>query len=67
MTTLYHNLQTFLRGDTGHFSWRHFIRDHVFSSWWFALWLALLLYVTARVVVAQFAAWPVATVVILIG
>lgn len=67
MTTLYQNLQTFLRGDTGHFSWRHFIRDHVFSSWWFALWLVFLLFVTARVVANLFADWPVMTAIILIG
>jgi general L-amino acid transport system permease protein len=67
MTTLYHNLQTFFRGDTGHFSWRHFIREHVLSSWWFALWLLLLAYVTVRVVSSQFAAAPLTTLVIVVA
>lgn len=67
MTTLYQNLQTFLRGDTGHFSWRHFFREHVFSSWWFVLWLAVLLYIAVRVVAGQFEASPVVTLVVLIG
>ncbi|MBP6015715.1 MAG: amino acid ABC transporter permease [Candidatus Promineofilum sp.] len=67
MTTLYQNLQTFFRGDTGHFSWRHFFREHIFSSWWFVPWLLLLLYITVRVVAGQFAASPVVTAVILLG
>ena len=67
MTTLYHNLQTFLRGDTGHFSWRHFLREHIFSSWWFAIWLLLLSYITIRVVGNLFASWPVITLVIVAG
>jgi general L-amino acid transport system permease protein len=67
MATLYHNLQTFLRGDTGHFSWRHFLREHVFSSWYYVLWLLLLGYVAVRVVAGQFAAAPITTAVILIA
>lgn len=67
MATYYQNLQTFLRGDTGHFSWRHFFREHLFSSWWHALWLLLLTYITARVVIAQFAATPLTTTVILVA
>jgi general L-amino acid transport system permease protein len=66
MTTPVQNLQTFLRGDTGHFSWRHFIREHVFSSWWFALWLALLLFVVARITAGQFAAAPLTTAAVLL-
>ena len=67
MTTLYHNLQTFFRGDTGQFSWRHFFHEHIFSSWWFAPWLLLLLYITVRVVVGQLAASPVVTAIVLIA
>ncbi len=67
MTTLYHNLQTFLRGDTGHFSWRHFLREHVFSSWAYVLWLLLLSYITIRVVAGQLAAAPITTAAILLA
>ena len=67
MATYVQNLQTFLRGDTGHFSWRHFVREHIFSSWGHALWLALLIYITVRVVASQFAAFPLTTTIILIG
>jgi general L-amino acid transport system permease protein len=65
MATLYHNLQTVLRGDAGHFSWGQFFRERVFSSWWYALWLLLLAYVAVRVVASQFAAAPLTTAVIL--
>ncbi len=67
MTTLYQNLQTFLRGDTGHFSWRHFLRDHVFRSWWHALWLLVLAYVTTRVVAGQLVQAPITTTVVLLA
>ena len=67
MATHVHNLQTFLRGDTGHFSWRHFIREHVFSSWWFALWLVALVYIAVRVVSGQLAASPVITAAIFLA
>lgn len=67
MATYYQNLQTFLRGDTGHFSWRQFIREHVFSSWWNVLWLLFLTYVTVRVVIGQFAATPMTTGAILLA
>ncbi len=66
MSTYVNNLQTFLRGDTGHFSWRHFIREHIFSSWLFVVWLAVLLYITYRVVAGQLADAPVTTLVILL-
>jgi general L-amino acid transport system permease protein len=66
MATLYHNLQTFLRGDTGQFSWRRFIREQIFSSLWYALWLLLLAYLTVRVAAGQFADAPLATLVILL-
>ena len=66
MTTLYHNLQTFLQGDTGHFSWRQFLREQVFRSWWFALWLLALAYITVRVVASVFADWPAPTAIIVI-
>ena len=67
MTALYHNLQTFLRGDTGQFSWRHFLRDHVFRSWWYTLWLLALGYVTARIVAGQLAEAPITTAVVLLA
>ena len=66
MTTLFQNLQTFVRGDVGHFSWRQFFREQIFSSWFNALWLLVLTYVTVRVVASQFASSPVTTGVILV-
>ncbi|HRO25604.1 MAG TPA: hypothetical protein PLR07_15055, partial [Promineifilum sp.] len=66
MATHIQNLQTFLRGDTGRFSWRQFIREQLLSSWWKTLWLLLLAYITFRVVVGQFATAPVTTGAILL-
>ena len=67
MATHIQNLQTFLRGDTGRFSWRQFVREQLLSSWWKALWLLLLAYVTFRVVAGQLAAAPVTTGIILLA
>lgn len=66
MTTYYHNLQTFIQGKTGHFSWGRFLREQIFSSWWFALWLAALAWVTVRVVAGVYADWPVPTAIIVV-
>lgn len=67
MATHIQNLQTFLRGDTGNFSWRQFIREQFLSSWWNAIWLLLLAYVTYRVVAGQLVAAPVTTGAILLA
>ncbi len=66
MTTLYQNFQTFLRGDTGQFSWGQFFREQIFRSWGFVLWLGILTFIAFRVVTGQFAASPIVTAVIVI-
>lgn len=66
MTTLYQNFQTFLRGDTGQFSWQAFFREQVFRSWWFVLWLAILSFILFRVVAGQMTASPILTAAIVL-
>jgi len=67
MTTLYHDIQTILRGEAEQFTWRQFLREQVFKSWWFVLWLGLLSYLTLRVVMGQFTAAPILTAIIVIA
>jgi len=67
MTTLYHDLQTVLRGETGQFSWQQFFRDQLFKNWWSALWLILLAFVTFRVAAGQIVASPVITAAIVLA
>ena len=66
MTTLYHNVRDVLRGEgAGHFSLGHYLREHIWRRPLLALWLLLLLYVTARVVWGQLADAPLTTLVVL--
>lgn len=66
MTTLYQNFQTFLRGDTGQFSWGQFFREQVFRSWLHVIWLGILGFITLRVAAGQLADAPFTTAIILI-
>src|SRR5690606_17320235 len=47
-----------------HVNWRQFVREHILGSWWLALWLVLLTYVTAFLVIRQYDAAPVSTLII---
>jgi general L-amino acid transport system permease protein len=68
MTTLRHNIQSALRGESEiHFHLRDFIQENITRSWWLTLWLAVLTYVVARVVLSQLAAAPVLTGIILLA
>lgn len=65
MTTLIENLQSLVGGRRElHVNWRQFVREHILGSWWLALWLVLLTYVTAFLVIRQYDAAPVSTLII---
>lgn len=65
MTTLYQELQSRIIRREIHFNPRSFVQENLTRSWWLALWLVLLTYVTVRFTLSQIVADPIVTGLVL--
>lgn len=67
MATLRQNVQAIFRGEAEvRFSPTNWVRENILRSWWLALWLVILTYITLVVVLNQFDASPVVTGVVVL-
>jgi general L-amino acid transport system permease protein len=65
MATLYQELQSRIIRREIHFNLRLFVQENLTRSWWLALWLVLLTYVTVRLALSQIVADPIVTGIVL--
>lgn len=66
MAAIYQNIQSRIIGEREiHLNLSQFIQENVLRSWWLALWLLILTYITVSVTISQLEANPVSTVLIL--
>ncbi|MFZ0546841.1 MAG: amino acid ABC transporter permease [Candidatus Promineifilaceae bacterium] len=67
MSAIYQNLQSLISGQREiKFNPTLFVQENLTRSWWTALWLVVLTYVTVRITLAQLAATPVTTIIVLV-